>query len=291
MEDYQIMDFKDVEQIVYLGPDGSYTSLAKNEFLKMFVLKDIKAKPMPQIKSVLEYIDNNKNSLAVLPIENSIEGIVRETVDNLLKLKNTDIQIISEISLDINHCLVGNAVDLESVKTVLSHPQALAQCSNFLHKNLSGSKLIEQSSTSAAAKMLLELDDSFCAIANEYVANDLGLGILAKDINDEKDNKTRFILIGNVKTHSTGADKTSIAFSTKNVSGALCQVLSVFDEFGLNLSYIDSRPSKKNLGEYNFFVDFEGHIEDEIVKKALEKIMPLVNFYRLIGSFPRRAGF
>ena len=132
-----------------------------------------------------------------------------------------------------------------------------------------------------------KLDESFAAISNRQSAEIFGLNILAKNINDEQDNKTRFILVSRAKTHKTGNDKTSIAFSTKNQSGALVKVLNVFDSLNINLLYIDSRPSKKNLGEYVFFTDFEGHIEDEPSQKVLDLIKLNTTYIKVFGSYKR----
>ena len=178
--------------------------------------------------------------------------------------------------------------DKSKIKAIISHPQALAQCSDYIERTFGNVNLIEETSTSAAAKRVKESeDDSVAAIANETAAEIFNLKIVEKSINDEKDNKTRFIMLARKTTKPTGFDKTSIAFSTKNEAGALYQVLKVFGDYNLNLSYIDSRPSKKNLGEYTFFIDFEGHVEDDKVRKALEAVKEHVHFFKINGSFKR----
>lgn len=277
-----------IENLYYLGPEGSYSHFAQEAMVEEFNIQLKNKKSLPTIRSVLKAVDSDKNSFAVLPIENSLEGIVRETIDNLIRLEDVSINIIAEFILPINNCLLSKAQYKSSVKTIISHPQALAQCSEYIANNFPNAYLVEETSTSAAAKRVVEHQDtSYAAIANEMAAKLFNLNILEKFINDEKDNKTRFILLGRETTKSTGFDKTSIAFSTKNESGALFQVLKVFNDHKLNLIYIDSRPSKKNLGEYTFFIDFDGHIEDERVKKALNDLRNFVHFYRLNGSFAR----
>ncbi len=276
-----------VDNIYYLGPEGSYTHKALSLFVQEFNIKIGQYSPLRTIKSVLNQVDGNCNSLGVVPIENSIEGIVRESIDNLIRVEDSELKIIAEIVLPIDHCLLSKTKEKSKIKTVISHPQALAQCANYLEKNFEKVSILEETSTSAAAKRILNLDDTYAAIANETAAEVFGLNIIDKSINDEKDNRTRFILLGRKCFEPSGSDKTSIAFSTKNISGALHKVLGVFDKYKLNLLYIDSRPSKKNLGEYMFFIDFEGHNKDVDVQKALDELKNLVTFYRFNGSYKR----
>ncbi len=277
---------REIKELLFLGPSGSYCEAAKNQFITFFPSKNIEQKPFSTVKSIIEYVEENENAAAVIPIENSIEGIVRETMDNLLNIKDPDLQITAETVIPVNHCLVSKAGSIQKVKKIISHTQALAQCSKFIEKYFpSDIEQIEKASTSKAAQELSELDDSYAAIANAKTAELFKLNILAKNINDEKDNKTRFIFLSRCTTTPTGADKTSIAFATKNQPGALVKVLNVFDSLNINLMYIDSRPSKKNLGEYVFFVDFEGHTDDEPAQKVLDLIRLNTNYIKLIGSY------
>lgn len=273
-------------KIYYLGPNGSYTHKALEEFKEDFGIKSDTQEALKTIKSIINAVDKDKTSLAVIPIENSIEGIVREAIDNLIRVEDSDVKIVGEVVLDVNHCLLSKSKDKSTIKTVISHPQALAQCANYLDDNFSNLHILEERSTSAAAKRVSEKNENYAAIANEMAAKFYHLNILDSSINDEKDNKTRFILIGRFDTPKTGEDKTSIAFSTKNTAGALFKVLDIFNKYHINLLYIDSRPSKKILGEYTFFIDFEGHIQDETIQKAISEIIPLTGFYRCNGSFP-----
>ena len=277
----------EIKEILFLGPEGTYCEIAKNKFLNnsQIIQKQI---PYSTVKSIINYVDNNKNSIGIIPIENSIEGIVRETMDNLLNVKDEALQITAETVIPINHCLVSRSKDITKINKIISHPQALAQCQKFIEKTFTTTvEQIEKASTGKAAKELQGLDETFAAIANERTAELFGLNILAKNINDEQDNKTRFVMISRQKTQPTQNDKTSIAFVTKNQSGALVKVLNVFDSLNINLTYIDSRPSKKNLGEYVFFVDFEGHIEDTPSQKVLDLIKLNTNYIKVIGSFKK----
>ena len=277
---------KEINELLFLGPAGSYCEAAKNQFAVFFPSKNIIQTPYPTIKGIIDYIDNNETSAAVIPIENSIEGIVRETMDNLLNIKDNDLQITAETVIPVNHCLVSRAGSIRKIQKIISHPQALAQCQKFIAKYLpADTEQTEKASTSKAAQELVNLDDTYAAIANARTAELFNLNILAKNINDEKDNKTRFILLSRCTTTPTGSDKTSIAFATKNQSGALVKVLNVFDSLNINLLYIDSRPSKKNLGEYIFFVDFEGHLKDEPAQKVLDLIKLNTSFIKILGAY------
>ena len=279
-----------MKKLLYFGPEGSYTQKAMNIAQKMLSLDEYEIEPQAHINDVITQIDQNSDYIGVIPIENSIEGVVRETVDKLVRTNNY-VRIFQEIIIPISHCLCNSSGNINDVKTIISHPQALAQCSGYI-RNLSKrlGRNIETSSaasTSQAAKSLNALDDSYAAISSPDTAELYGQKVLEKAINDEKDNKTRFICLGRTYPAKTGNDRTSIAFTTANKPGALVDVLLILKEHNLNMSHIDSRPSKKTLGEYMFYIDIDGHIEDENVKQAFEKIKPHTTFYRLLGAYPK----
>lgn len=277
-----------INKIVFLGPEGTYCEKAKNLFCDEFNIAECENMYFTTIKNVIEYVDQNSDSIGVVPIENSIEGIVRETMDNILRLKDKNLKINAETVIDIDHCLISKSNDITKIKKVISYTQALAQCQNSLHEILSPNfELLESSSTGKAVKDLQGFDETYAAIGSEWSAKSHNLNILMKKINDEPDNKTRFVLISRNPSTSSGNDKTSIAFATNNEAGALVKVLKIFNDLGINLCYIDSRPSKKNLGEYVFFADFEGHIEDETTQKAMDSIKTFTNFVRILGSFEK----
>lgn len=276
-----------VEKMAYLGPGGSYTEMAKDIFCEKYNL-NVPMEPMKTIKSVLAYVDETPNSIAVLPIENSIEGSVRETIDNLIRTKNTNIRILSEFVMPIRHCLLSRTTELSSITSVISHPQALAQCQNFIHNELPRNPtIIDVSSTAEAAKKLQEFNLTYAAIGSEKTAEIYNLNILKCNINDDPDNKTRFALIGDFEAPKTGNDNTTLAFATENKPGALLEILQIFHDFQINLSYISSRPSKIKFGEYLFFVDFDGHVTDEVISKAIEKVKESSHYFRLVGSYER----
>lgn len=275
------------ENIYYLGPDGSNVQGAMFKFIEQCKIKVQNQIHKKTIKSVIESLVNDKNSAAILPIENSIEGIVRETIDNIYKIKDKEIKIRGELSTPIKHLLLAKTKDISEIKTIISHPQALAQCSKYLYKNFKDAEIKDVSSTSyAAQKVSLSEDETIAAIANETCAKIFNLNILSKDINDEKDNETRFYILSREEIKPSKIGKTSIIIATGNKPGALCRVLDIIYKHNINLSYIDSRPSKKKLGEYIFLIDMEGFIEEEKINTAIEELKSYTEFLKILGSYP-----
>lgn len=276
-----------VENIYYLGPDGSNAHSAMLKFLEKCNIKAKNLKPQKDIRRAIDTLKQDYSSVCILPIENSIQGIVRETIDNLLKNEDLKIRIQGEISLPIKHLLLAKTADKNEIKKIFSHPQALAQCSNNLYKKYKDVELHDLSSTSYAAQKVAESEDcSYAAIANETCAKMFNLNILDNDLNDETDNKTRFYLLGREEVQYKNENgKTAIILSTKNKSGALCDVLQIFKKHDINLTYIDSRPSKRKLGEYLFFMELDGFEHDYKIKMALNELMNYVDFIKILGSF------
>ena len=281
---------KSLKKILFFGPRGSYTEQAKEKFIEKYGLLTSETESMPTIISLLHKIDEyeDDNLLAVIPIENSIEGVVHETLDTLARLKDKNIKILSEVVIPISHCLITNAKSYDEIHTIASYPQGIAQCGEFIRANLKPDvKIRTANSTAQAVRELAESDSGVAAIASEIAASIYGFPILSKGINDEKDNKTRFILIGRGDTPRTGNDKTSITFSTENKPGALNRVLNILDSYNINMSYILSRPSKRILGEYTFYMDFDGHVKDMEIAKALFEILQHTKYFRHMGSYAK----
>lgn len=284
--DYDILDDSKIRKLLFLGPNGSYSDFAKNRFISAYNLNCVSTN-LKSITAIIKALkdENSQDIVAVIPIENSIEGIVRETLDNLSSLKKEGIKIIAETTLDVEHALVGYG-QMKDIKVIRSHPQALAQCKQYTNTNFADS-LIEEAtlSTSAAIKSLSEKDKTIAAIGSVECAKMYNVPVIKTNINDEQNNKTRFILLGKFLAPLTGKDKTSITFSTENKAGALSKILTILDTYNINMSYIDSRPSKKELGEYVFYIDFEGHIQDEKVQNAFNEIKKFVKMFYVIGSY------
>lgn len=272
-------------RILFLGPKGSYSDIVKEKFEHLF--KDSftyeAMDSIYQIAKMLETSEQN-NYFAILPIENSIEGIVRETQDCLITLSQKDYKIVAETIIPIEHCLIGHR-NKENAHTIISHPQAIAQCREYIYNTWGNNISIHHVvSTSSAVKSLTKKDDTIVAIGNKYCAETYNVPIIESNINDKKNNTTRFILLGKVKPQKADKNKVSITFSTENKAGALNKVLNILEKYEINMSYIDSRPSRKELGEYVFYVDFAGHIEDSNITLALIEIQKQTNMLEILSD-------
>lgn len=270
-------------KLFYLGPEGTNTQIAAELLSAGEILT-----PSNSFKKIINEVDKNPNYKGVIALENSLEGIVRESIDNLIRTKDPTLRIVKEVILPISHCLITKANDIKDIKVLYSHPQALGQCQNYINTNLDQNiKIMATPSTSEAVKMLKDKDKTHAAIANQKAASLYNINILKQGINDEPDNKTRFVLLGREQLEKTGNDKTSFAFSTQNKAGALVDVMSVFKKYDINLSYIDSRPSKKLFGTYTFFIECDAYIEDDNLIDAIQEIEHLTTFIKFIGSYPK----
>lgn len=281
------MNFESVNKIAYLGPRGSFSEMAADAFCQKYNL-NVYPESLATIRQVVEFVDNNPDVLGVLPAENSIEGTVREALDNLMFTKNPNIRILSEYIMPIHHCLLARTTEFSSITGIISHPQAIAQCQNFIHTELPMHvNIIEAASTAEAARSLQNYNLTYAAIGSKKTADTYYLNVLKENINDDKTNRTRFVLIGDFETKPTGKDRTSLAFATLNKPGALLEILQIFLENGINLSYIASRPSKRSFGEYIFIVNFDGHIKNNKILKTIDAIKAKTEFMRFLGSYSK----
>lgn len=279
------------KKIYYLGPKTSYTDVAKEELKKRFNLEGYEDVEKPTITSVSAELSNllNPESLAVLPIENSVEGIVKEAIDNISRIDDPDVKIIGECVIPIRHCLVTYAEKMSDVKTIISHPQAISQCFDYIYKTFGeGVVYRPDSSTAHAVKHLSSEDKSIAAIGSKYSAEFYGKPVKDEGINDEPHNSTRFLLIGKLNLPKQDCEyKTSITFSTDNKPGALCEILTILRNYDINMTHISSRPSKKELGEYTFYIDIDGKIMDLKVSKAMFEILQHVTMFKHLGTYPK----
>ncbi len=281
------MDLSNVEKIAYLGPKASFSEMAADIFCTKYNINPY-PEPLKTIRQVIEFVDENPNVLGVIPLENSIEGSVRESLDSLMLTINPNVRILSQTIMPIRHCLLSKTTEFYSITGVISHPQALAQCQNFIHDEMPRNlNLVEAVSTAEAARSLANYNLTYAAIGSEKTAEVYNLNILKENINDDKNNQTRFALIGDFETEETGSDKTSLIFATENKPGALLEILHIFYENDINLSYIVSRPSKLKFGDYNFIVNFDGHIKNPKILNTLKEIKAKTTFMRLFGSYEK----
>lgn len=264
-------------KIAYLGPEASFTNLAAQRKFG----SQVEYTACGNISEVFQRVENGGCDYGVVPIENSIEGAVTHTFDLLV---DSNLKICAQIVLEISHNLLSKA-DLSGIKKVYSNPQVFGQCRNWLQLNLPNVDLIDVSSTTRAAQIAGKEKDAAC-IASLLAAKVYGLRILRKDIQDSAQNITRFLVISGSDVPPTGHDRTSIVFSIKDKVGALHAMLTPFYTNKINLTKIESRPSKKRAWDYYFFVDFEGHREDPRVKKALTQLEDMCKYMKVLGSYP-----
>lgn len=266
-------------KVAYLGPEGSFShQAAYNEFGGSSDLI-----PLGSFEEIFEEVENGRASFGVVPVENSIEGSVSMVLD---LLSATHLTIAAELFEKINHFLLSKTGNIKDVNTVASHPQAIAQCKKWLNKNLPNCKLTETASTAEAAR-LASKRKNVAAIASEHAADIYKLGIVQKNIEESSLNTTRFFVVGNKINKPTGDDRTSVVFSLKDKPGALQK--SFFQPFAdakVNLTKIESRPSKDRPWEYLFFVDFKGHSNDKIISSLLKKLDKSCMFLKVMGSYP-----
>ena len=265
-------------KVAYLGPTASFTHLAS---LKKFG-SSIKYLSCDSIADVFSDVEKDRADYGVVPIENSTEGAVTYTLDMFV---HSNLKICSEILLEISHNLLSN-VPKDKIKKVYSNPQVFGQCRMWLKMNLPKTPLIEVSSTTEAAQKAKRSKDA-AAIASEMAAKTYGLKIIAKSIEDNPNNVTRFLVIGKEEALPTGLDKTSIIFSVKDRPGALYEMLVPFKKNNINLTKIESRPSKIETWKYYFFLDLEGHGEDKKVKKAVSELEKNCLYLKILGSYPK----
>ncbi len=266
-------------RIAYLGPKATFTHQAALEFFGF----SAQYNACSTIRDVFVEVETQRADYGVVPVENTIEGVVNYTLDMFLE---SDVKISGEIVIPIALHLLSSSDTPENIEKVFSHKMALAQSRSWLEKNLPNVQLIEVESTAKACEIALE-DEKAGAIASEVAAYTYHLNILARNIQDSGDNFTRFLVISKKDLEPTGKDKTSLIFGVKDEPGALYKALEVFYKHNINLTKIESRPSKKKAWDYVFFVDLEGHRKEEKVKNALEELKEKTQFVKVLGSYPK----
>ncbi|MDQ7012150.1 MAG: prephenate dehydratase [Mariprofundaceae bacterium] len=277
--------------VTYLGPEGTFTHMAATrQFGSAASYHACKS-----LSDVFDDVESGRAAYGVVPVENAFEGAVTHTLDLFV---DRDVSICAEILLGIHHYLLSHATQLEDVDVVLSHPQALGQCRKWLQSHMPGVQQLEVASTARAAEMIAQVKNGemsdvdwnwrrMAAIGSLAVAERWELPVLREHIEDYPDNTTRFLVIGAHDSPPSGEDKTALILSIKDEPGALHALLGPFSKRGIGLSRIASRPSKKKLWEYVFFVDLEGHRTDANVQAALDEVLAMPGGYvKVLGSYP-----
>ncbi len=267
----------------YLGPRGTFSQAAVSAFTAD---EDVKLLECATIPEIFEAVDAGRATFGVVPIENSLEGSVNATLDAFAF--TTTSQILAEATIDIHHALItAPGVDLADVKRIISHPQATGQCSRWIARNLPGREIVAANSTADAVRIAAG-DPTVAAIGTELAARLYGAVVVEPRIEDHASNQTRFVLVGRGEPARTGHDKTSLALFLKaDKPGALLMILSEFAYAGINLTKIQSRPTKRAMGEYMFFMDMEGHKDEPDVKTALDCLRLKLREVKMLGSYPR----
>ncbi len=267
--------------VAYLGPQGTFSEEAVVKRFGNTVL----TLPCHSIDDVFREVESGTASYGVVPVENSTEGAVGRTMDLLLQ---TSLTVCGEIELSVHQCLMAQQADLATIQKIYSHPQSFAQCLGWLNTHLPNLQAIARIDTAsnADAARLAAADKHAAAIAGKKAADVFGLTICAKNIEDDPNNTTRFLVIGAQQVSASGKDKTSIVISTSNRPGAIHDLLAPFARYQVSMSRLESRPSRKGLWEYVFFIDIEGHQENENIAKALEELRNKATFLKILGSYP-----
>ena len=265
--------------VAFLGPEGTYSHAAA---LKHFGYA-IKINPLPSIDDVFREVEAGAANFGVVPIENSTEGVISNTLDNFI---DSPLKVCGEVSLRIHHHLLTKSSSLQAISRVYSHQQSLAQCRRWLTANLPHVEQVNVSSNAEAARRAAE-DDSAAAIAGEQAGELYELTSLVSNIEDDPNNTTRFLVIGEIDTQATGEDKTSIMVSSRNEAGALYELLAPLARHKVSMSKIESRPSHGGLWEYVFFLDLDGHVSESAIADVLQEINQQAVMLKLLGSYPK----
>ncbi len=266
-------------KIAFLGPEGTFTQAAA---LKHFG-HSVRTLPMISINEVFREVESGAVSYGVVPVENSTEGVINHTLDMFML---SPLKICGEVELRIHHHLLSRNGELSQIDTVYSHQQSLAQCRTWLDTHLPAARRVSVSSNAEAAR-IASGEPHAAAIAGESAADIYKMNYLVRNIEDDPDNTTRFLIIGRQDTPPSGNDKTSLLLSAGNKVGTLHRLLAPFVHHQISMTRIESRPSRRGMWDYVFFIDIVGHQQDELVRKALEDLAEEALSVKVLGSYPR----
>lgn len=264
--------------VAYLGPEGTYTQAA---VVKHFG-QSVRSVDVKTIGDVFRVVEQGRAHFGVVPVENSTEGVISSTLDCFV---SSHLKVCGEVQLPINHQLLSHADGLTAIQKVYAHPQALAQCRQWLERYVPDAEVVTSGSNGEAA-IIASKDPTVAAIASDMAARIYKINVLASGIEDEHNNTTRFLIVGNDSFAPSGEDKTTIMVSTPNKVGSLFELLKPLYDSGVDMSRIESRPSKQSNWDYLFFIDLTGHVDEPRVHKALAELQEKAAFYKLIGSYP-----
>ena len=266
-------------KIAYLGPEGTFTQSAA---LKHFG-HSVSTIPMSSIPDVFSSVESGHADYGLVPVENSTEGVISHTLDMFI---DSNLKVCGEVEIPIHHHLANKTQDMSNVRHIYSHQQSFAQCRRWLNQNCPGIERIPVSSNAEAARLASEEDDA-AAICGLPAVEIFELEICYENIEDLSDNTTRFVIIGDQDVDASGNDKTSLLISTKNVPGALLGLLQPLADHGISMNKIESRPAQGRKWAYVFFIDIDGHQQDEAVIQALAELKQQASLFKILGSYPK----
>jgi chorismate mutase/prephenate dehydratase len=264
--------------VAYLGPEATFTHQAA---IRRFG-SSLHYAPQKTIADVFSEVSKNRADYGVVPVENSTEGVVTHTLDMFV---DSDLKIVSQIVLPVQHCLLSKCRRRSQIKKLYAHPQSLGQCRGWVQSHLPRVEILETSSNARSAEFAAKEKDA-AAIAGVLAAEKYAVPILEQDIQDNAANATRFLVLGRQCTPATGNDRTSVMFSIMDRVGALYRALAPFRQYRINMTKIESRPSKRKAWEYFFFVDCDGHLTEQKVAKALKLLGEHCSYVKVLGSYP-----
>ncbi len=266
-------------KIFFLGPEGTNSDLAARNIFK----GDAEFVPLPSIEDIFEKVAMSHSYYGVIPFENSYQGVINSSLNCLI---DYDLKILKEFNFSVSHhlCSANNDFDLHEIKKITSHPQVFGQCNNWIRNNLPDVEKVVATSTAEAASKAVKDNMLFC-IANSYAIELFKLHTHLENIQDSNDNKTRFLVIGKSIEEKAQKNKTSVMLNIADKPGSLMSILQPFTELNINMTRIETRPSRNNDYLHTFFIDFEGYYEDEIIIELLEKLEKMSEELRIIGSY------
>ncbi len=267
-------------KVAFLGPEGTYTHCAAVKHFGSL----IETRPVESIEEVFRVVEADSANFGVVPVENSSAGVINHTLDLFMK---SSLTISGEVALRIRHNLLSSVASLQDIKRVYAHQQSLSQCNLWLDKHLPNAERIAMSSNAQAVLLVKDNADNTAAIGGVMAAELYGVPVVEADIEDEPDNTTRFAVIGQHKSPPSGEDRTSLLVFVHNKPGSLYDLLKPLAERGISMSNIESRPSRRGVWDYVFFIDVDGHRDDEVVKQAISEIEKASAMVTVLGSYPK----
>jgi len=278
---------ENIKTIAYLGTSGSFTEMAKDYFVEKYSI-DAYQMPFRTIKEIVAYVENNEEAVGVIPIENTKEGIVRETNDNIINSTNENIKILSEAVLPANNCLLSKNSEIYNITGLIAPAPAIARCQEYIKTQLPlHLNIINTTDTEEAARLLNSYNLTYAIIGTAKTAEIYNLNILNDNINNDKNNYTKFVMIGSFETEPTEHSVSSIAISIPDVPGVLYKIVKEFADNEINISYIHATPSNLQANEYILYLDFLGHIKEDKIKSTIDNIKQYTSYFRFMGSYER----